>query len=135
MEFRRCSKVAPYLFAACLFLPFASSVCNAASEAKAYAIAEINVTDPVSYKQYLSAVTPVVARFGGKYIVRAGTVVPLEGDAPTGRFVVIEFPSLAVARRFESSPEYRAIAPLRQKAARTRLFLVEGVPGASANVP
>jgi uncharacterized protein (DUF1330 family) len=93
---------------------------------KAYAIAEIDVTDPVAYQKYLAAVTPVVEQFGGKYLVRAGKIVPIEGNAPTGRFVVIVFPSLSMAQKFESSPQYQAIAPLRQKAARSRLFLVEG---------
>ena len=104
----------------------ARSATNA--EPKAYAIAEITVTDPEAYKLYLAAVTPVVTQFSGKYIVRAGTVVPIEGDAPTGRVVVIEFPNLNVAKSFESSAQYLAIAPLRQRASRTRLFLVEGTP-------
>jgi uncharacterized protein (DUF1330 family) len=95
---------------------------------KAYAIAEIHVTNPTAYKKYLAAVTPIVAQFGGRYLVRAGKIVPLEGNAPTGRFVVIEFPSLAVAQAFENSAQYRAIAPLRKKAAHTRLFLAEGGP-------
>ncbi len=98
----------------------------AADQPKGYAVAEISVTNPVAYKEYLAAVTPVAAQFGGRYLVRAGRVIPLEGLAPTGRFVVIEFPSLAVAQQFEDSPQYKAIAPLRKKAARTRLFLVEG---------
>ncbi len=97
---------------------------------KAFAIAEINVTDPSAYKQYLAAVSPVVAQFDGKYIVRAGTIVPVEGDAPTGRYVVIEFPSLAKAKAFEVSPQYLAIAPLRQRASHSRIFLVEGSPQA-----
>jgi uncharacterized protein (DUF1330 family) len=107
----------------------AAAVLHAAPPApKAYAIAEINVTDPVAYKKYLAAVTPVVQQFGGRYLVRAGKIVPLEGDAPTGRFVVIEFPSLAIAQEFESSPQYQTIVPLRRQAARSRLFLVEGSP-------
>lgn len=116
-------------FAAASLVVLASSPLYAVRPpAKGYAVAEINVTDPVAYQKYLAAVSPVVAQFGGKYIVRAGHIVPLEGPAPAGRFVVIEFPSLAIAQKFESSPQYRAIAPLRQRAARTRLFLVEGSP-------
>ena len=115
------------LSAAALLFPAASFIHGAPAPPRAYAVAEINVTDPVTYGKYLAAVTPVVSKFGGRYIVRAGQVVSLEGDPPEGRFVIIEFPSLTTARRFESSPEYRAIAPLRQKASRTRLFLVEGV--------
>lgn len=93
-----------------------------------YGVAEINVTDPEAYKQYVEAVTPIVAQFGGKYLVRAGTVIPLEGEAPTGRVAIIEFPSLARAKLFEASPQYLKIAPLRQRASRSRLFLVEGSP-------
>ena len=109
-----------------LALVSASALHAATPAAKAYAIAEITVTNPAAYKKYLAAVTPIVQQFGGKYLARAGRIVPIEGTAPTGRFVVIEFPSLAVAQRFEASPQYQAIAPLRRQAARTRLFLVEG---------
>ena len=97
-------------------------------EPKGYSIAEINVTDAEAYKQYVAAVSPIVAHFEGKYLVRAGAIVPLEGEAPTDRFIVIEFPSLAIAKAFEASPEYRAIVPLRLKASRSRVFLVEGSP-------
>jgi len=94
---------------------------------KGYVIAEITVTDPEAYKQYAAAVAPVVAKLGGKYIVRGGQTVAEEGEAPSGRIVVIEFDSLAAARSFEDSQDYRAVAPLRRKAAHSRVFLVEGV--------
>jgi len=97
-------------------------------EPKGYSIAEINVTHAEAYKQYVAAVSPIVAHFEGKYLVRAGAIVPLEGEAPTGRFIVIEFPSLSIAKAFESSPEYRAIVELRHRASRSRVFLVEGSP-------
>lgn len=93
---------------------------------KGYVIAEITVTDPDAYKSYVAAVGPLVAHFGGKYVVRGGQIIAVEGDPPIGRFVVIEFESLAAARSFEDLPEYQAIAPLRRKAARSRVFLVEG---------
>jgi uncharacterized protein (DUF1330 family) len=84
------------------------------------------VTDPEAYKQYAAAVTPVVAKFGGKYIVRGGQTVAVEGDAPAGRIVVIEFDSLVAAQSFEDSAEYQVVVALRHKAARSRVFLVEG---------
>lgn len=93
---------------------------------KAYAVCEITVTDPVAYKKYITAVSPVVAHFGGTYIVRGGKTIPVEGKPETGRFVVIEFKNLAAARIFENSAEYQAIAPLRKRAAHSRIFLVEG---------
>jgi uncharacterized protein (DUF1330 family) len=94
---------------------------------KGYVIAEITVTDPEAYKQYAATVPPILAKFGGKYLVRGGQTVAEEGESPSGRIVVIEFNSLAAARSFEDSPEYQAVAPLRRKAARSRVFLVEGM--------
>jgi uncharacterized protein (DUF1330 family) len=93
---------------------------------KGYVIAEITVTDPEAYKSYVAAVGPLVAHFGGKYVVRGGQIIAVEGDPPNGRFAVIEFDSLAAAKSFEDSPEYQAIAPLRRKSARSRVFLIEG---------
>jgi uncharacterized protein (DUF1330 family) len=98
----------------------------AAAEPKGYAIAEIAVSDPQAYKPYVAAVGPLVAKFGGAYVVRGGEAVAKEGDAPNGRIVVIEFPSLAAARAFYDSPEYQAILPLRLKAATARVYFVEG---------
>jgi uncharacterized protein (DUF1330 family) len=93
---------------------------------KGYVIAEITVTDPEAYRSYAAAIGPLVAHFGGKYIVRGGQIIAVEGDPPIGRFAVIEFDSLAAAKSFEDSPEYQAVAPLRRKSAHSRVFLVEG---------
>ena len=93
---------------------------------KGYVVAEITVTDPEAYKQYAATVAPVVSKFGGKFLVRGGQTVGVEGDPPAGRIVVIEFDSLAAARSYEDSPDYQAAAALRHRAARSRVFLVEG---------
>jgi uncharacterized protein (DUF1330 family) len=115
------------VIAAVILAAIACSLIRAAALApKGYVIAEITVTDTEAYKQYAAAVAPVVAKFGGKYIVRGGQTVAMEGDAPAGRIVVIEFVSLAAAQSFEDSAEYRDVADLRHKAARSRVFLVEG---------
>jgi len=115
------------VIAAVILTAIACSLIRAAALApKGYVIAEITVTDAEAYKQYAAAVAPVVAKFGGKYIVRGGQTVAVEGDAPAGRIVVIEFVSLAAAQSFEDSAEYRDVADLRHKAARSRVFLAEG---------
>ena len=94
---------------------------------KGYVIAELTVTDPQAYKQYAAAVPPIIAKFGGKYLVRGGQTVGVEGDPPGGRIVVIEFDSLAAAKSFEESHEYQEIAQVRHQAANGRVFLAEGV--------
>jgi uncharacterized protein (DUF1330 family) len=121
----------PLLIAAAVVI-FSGSAVTAlrasTAASKGYVIAEITVTDSEAYQTYVAAVGPVVAHFSGKYLVRGGQTIAVEGDAPTGRFVVIEFDSLEAAQTFQNSPQYQAIAPLRHKSARSRVFLVEGVP-------
>ncbi len=95
---------------------------------KAYIVAEIEVTDAVTYEGYRSAVAPMVARYGGRYIVRGGMVEAIEGNAPVGRVVILEFPSLSAAQTFLRSDDYRPVAEIRQKSTKSRLFVVEGIP-------
>jgi uncharacterized protein (DUF1330 family) len=97
----------------------------------AYIIAEVEVTDPESYQSYRAQTPAVIARYDGRFIVRGGAAELLEGERQPGRVVVLEFPDLAAAKRFYDSPEYQAIIGIRQRAATSRLILVEGHPPAS----
>jgi len=97
-----------------------------APPAKAFVIAEITVRDPAAYEKYKTLIKPIVEKYGGKYLVRAGRVEAVDGKAPTGRVIVLEFPSFAAAEAFEKSPENLGAATIRHKAAKSRLFIVEG---------
>lgn len=93
---------------------------------RAYVVGEIEVTDPATYEEYRKQVLPVVAQYGGKFIVRGGKVEALEGGWAPKRFVALEFPSMEQARKWYRSPEYAPLIALRQKASRGKLILVEG---------
>jgi uncharacterized protein (DUF1330 family) len=97
----------------------------------AYLVAHLAVTDLDAFEKYRAAVPEVIARFGGRYLVRGGTVETLEGEWRVPRLVVIAFDSMAQAKRFYHSPEYQAILPLRLAAAEGEVVLVEGVPDAA----
>ena len=92
----------------------------------AYIIAEVEVTDPETYATYRAQTPGVIERHGGRFLVRGGAAELLEGEKPPARIVVIEFSDLAAAKRFYGSPDYQAIIGIRQRAARSRLVLVEG---------
>ena len=92
----------------------------------AYVIAEIAVTDPEVYEKYRAAAPASVAAFDGAYRVRGGAVTPVEGEAPTGRVVVLEFPDGEAARAWYESDAYQAVLPFRLASATTRAFIVEG---------
>jgi len=94
----------------------------------AYIIAEVEVTDPETYATYRAQTPGVIERHGGRFLVRGGAAELLEGEKPPARIVVIEFADLAAAKRFYGSPDYQAIIGIRQRAARSRLVLVEGQP-------
>jgi putative acetyltransferase len=92
-----------------------------------YMVIESKLIDPEKYDQYILKVPGIVAKHGGKYLVRGGKVTPLlqSGWVPE-RMIIIEFPSEEHIREWLSSPEYQAIAPLREAGAEIRAVLLEG---------
>jgi len=92
----------------------------------AYVIAEIEVVDPVAYEDYRKQVPGVIAKYGGRYLVRGGKVEPMEGGWSPKRLAVVEFPSMEQALKFYRSPEYAPLIKIRQKASKGKLILVEG---------
>ncbi len=93
----------------------------------AYVLAEVAVRDAVLYEPYRPFASASIARFGGRFIVRGGPAVLLEGEGAPERIVVIEFPDAQRARQWYESAEYQKAAKIRQSASRARLVLVEGV--------
>jgi uncharacterized protein (DUF1330 family) len=93
----------------------------------AYMIVNLEVNDPVIFKEYTTLAGPLVAKHGGEFLVRGGKLTVHEGDLKPGRVVVVRFPDAAAAQAFYDDPDYKPLIPLRQRAAKTDLFMVEGV--------
>lgn len=93
----------------------------------AYIIAKINVTDMEQYKKYTGVTPGVIKKFGGRFIVRGGETVTLEGPEETSRVVVVEFPSMEKLKEFYYSDDYQAAKKLREGAAETSFIAVDGV--------
>lgn len=93
----------------------------------AYLVAEVQVADTAAYRPYIQRTGPIVTQYGGHYIARGGKTESIEGTPPAGRIALIEFPNMAALLKFEASPEYGAVKPIRHKAATSRVFAVEGV--------
>ena len=99
-----------------------------------YLIANLEIRDPALYGRYREQVGPLVAAFGGRFLVRGGAIEVREGDPGFKRLVVLEFPSLAEARRFYDSDEYRPVMQLRLDSCVSDVVLVEGHAAGSATV-
>ena len=92
----------------------------------AYIIARVEVTDRELYREYTKATPEAITKYGGRFIVRGGRIVTLEGEPENRRLVVIEFSSLERAQEFFHSPEYTKVKALRAGAAVGQFLAVEG---------
>ena len=93
----------------------------------AYLHATLEITDAALYEQYRAAVPALIARYGGRYLVRGGAVQVLEGGAAAARQVILEFPDMAALQAWYRSADYAPLIALRQRAARGTLVAIEGV--------
>jgi len=90
-----------------------------------YMIIDSKVKDRDTYRQYIEQVAPIVTKYGGRYHVRGGEIKSL-GTWKPERIIIIEFPSEDHIHRWLASPEYKAIAGLREDGADTQAILVDG---------
>lgn len=95
---------------------------------KGYWVAQVDVTDADAYKAYVAANQAAFRRYGGRFLVRAGASVTVEG-ACRSRLVVIEFPDYATALACYRSAEYQHARSLRQGHAVADVAVVEGYDG------
>jgi len=96
--------------------------------AKGYWIARIDVHNPDGYKEYVAQNGAVFAKYGAKFLVRAGRHVSKEGS-PRTRNVVIEFKDYETAIACYNSPEYVRLTALRAAHSEGDLVIIEGYDG------
>jgi len=95
---------------------------------KGYWIAHVEVTDPEVYKKYLAANGTAFAKYGARFLVRAGKHVVAKGSAKS-RHVVMEFPDYAAALACLESEEYKRAVEFRDAASLIDLIVAEGYDG------
>jgi uncharacterized protein (DUF1330 family) len=96
--------------------------------AKGYWIARLEVNNPDGYKAYVAANGPVFAKYGARFLVRAGQFECREGTAKS-RNVVLEFADYATALACYNSDEYQALVRMRAPHSQGDLIIVEGYDG------
>ena len=93
----------------------------------AYAIADVEIIDSAKFQEYGGQVPATIEKYGGKYIIRGGTIEKAEGDWEPGRIVVIEFENMNQLKKWYHSQEYSNPMRLRHESANTNVLFVEGV--------
>ena len=92
----------------------------------AYVIVEIEVEDAAAYEDYKKLTPASIAAYGGRFVVRGGATEALEGDWLPQRIVLLEFKDVETAKKWWASDEYAPAKSIRQKAAKTKMLVVEG---------
>lgn len=92
---------------------------------KGYWMAMVDVRDLDIYKTYIETNGTAFAKYGAKFLVRAGRYTEPEG--PTGnRHVIIEFDSYETALACYNSPEYQEALKHRLAGSVGKVAIVEG---------
>ena len=82
------------------------------------------VLDLEAFRDYAVKVTPIVERYGGKYVAVDKTPDVRDGEWPFVRTVIISYPNIAAARAWYDSPEYKEIIPIRKRAIDANIVMV-----------
>ncbi len=94
----------------------------------AYLIVQRKIADQAQFQKYIEAVGPLIAKIGGKAVVRGGaTVEALEGHHDGRGLVILEFPSMEAIHGWWNWPEYVPMKKLRLGAATLDIWAVQGV--------
>jgi len=93
----------------------------------AYVLVGLEWHDHEAFAAYRREIVEVVERHGGRFLASSEEADVLEGDWRPARVVVIQFPSVAAAREWYGSDDYRPLHELRARGATTDLLLVDGL--------
>ncbi len=94
----------------------------------AYYLVDVReVKDAATMEEYKARVTPVVEKFGGRYVVIGGPCEVVEGSYQPVFPVMIQFPSMDDAHRWYDSEEYRELKGMRLAATISNAVFMTGV--------
>ena len=84
------------------------------------------ISDPAALAEYAKLAGPAIAKHGGRFLARGGTVKTYE-QGIAQRTVAIEFDSVAKAIAAHDSPEYKKAVDALGNSCERDMRIVEGV--------
>lgn len=87
----------------------------------------VHVSDFSKLEEYKQKTAPIVARYGGRYVILGGQFKVIEGDWTPTYLVMIEFPSYEKANDWYQSEDYGELKALRQSAVNSHGIIIEGL--------
>ena len=93
----------------------------------AYVVGEVTVTDDAWVDEYGAKIQHSIEQHGGRFIARGNPDKKLEGNRPLpNSLVIIEFPTLELARAWYYDPDYAPLITLRQTGSTAEITLIDG---------
>lgn len=92
----------------------------------AYLVAEYDVTDTAGFRKWGEQARALATEHGGQFLAVQSKIAPVIGEVPKNA-TIVRFENMDKAKAYVDSAEYKALAPERDKAARFRTYIVEGV--------
>ena len=77
-------------------------------------------------RKYATKATAAINKYYGKFLVRGGKNITLEGNQSL-RTVIVEFPSFEDAEKCYNSSEYQEALNILKKSVKRNLQIIEGV--------
>jgi uncharacterized protein (DUF1330 family) len=94
-----------------------------------YVVNEVEIIDQSGFQAYAAAQQKIIEKHGGKYVIRGGKVLAtLSGSAPAGRYTVYRFENQDKMQAWRDDPAQKDGLATRDKVAKFRSFVVEGLP-------
>ena len=90
-------------------------------------IAQLKITNLENYKEYVEKVNPIVKKYGGEFLVRAGEFQIFDGETKFPRIITLKFPTYEKALEWHNSEEYKPIKQIRLDNSEGTNIIVNGI--------
>jgi uncharacterized protein (DUF1330 family) len=101
---------------------------HAQSKAPVYQVTEIEILNPEAYsKDYVPKARAAIEAAGGKFLAVGGKTTAFDGEPPKSRIVIQQWESVEKIKAYRDSAAFRELLPLRDKLAKFRTYVVEGL--------
>jgi uncharacterized protein (DUF1330 family) len=100
---------------------------HAQAKPPVYSVAEIDIVDQAAYSTYVPKAQAAIKAGGGKLLAAGGTITAVDGAPPKSRVVIQQWDSLETYQAYRNSAAFKDLLPMREKVAKWRTFVVEGV--------
>jgi uncharacterized protein (DUF1330 family) len=92
-----------------------------------YSVAEIDILDQAAYATYVPTAQAAIKAAGGRFLVAGGKITAVDGEPPKSRVVIQQWDSVEKYQAYRNSAAFKDLLPIREKVAKFRTFVVEGV--------